>query len=674
MTEMIGRQVETVHLVFKTHLDIGFTDYAANVKRQYMESYIPAAMRVARQLRERGGHERFVWTTGSWLIYEYLETAAPAQRAEMEQAIAAGDIAWHGLPCTFHSEMVGTALFRFGLSLSQKLDARFGKQTIAAKMTDVPGHTRGIVPLLAQAGIRFLHIGVNAASTPPDVPDAFVWQHTDGSEVIVAYDKAGYGSISHVPGMASALAIAHTNDNLGPNDPQEILDTYQKLQAQFPTAAIRAGRLDDYARDVLAVKDQLPVVTGELGDTWIHGASTDPRKIAQFRALCRLREQWLETGRAAADDARLERFSRFLLLVPEHTWGMDEKVFLDDYTHYAVDALQELRQTEKCKRFEASWAEQRAFITQAVQALGAGDLADEAQATLTELEPRQPYLGELRAVDDLGRIFETAHFQLGFDERGAIAQLRDKRTGRQWATPEHPLGLFQYETFSAADYERFVKQYVRLNPGTIAWAIKDFTKPGLENTPSAHVIVAPQKIELYHQSTPQRERFVVEMYMPDKYVQCFGCPRLALLEVECLADRATLELTLRWHTKRANRMPEALWFSFQPQVEDAQGWSMDKLGTPVSPLDVVPDGNRHLHAVQKGVAYHDERGGLQITSLDAPLVAPGRPSLLDFNNDQPVPQNGMHFNLYNNIWGTNFPMWYDEDARFRFIFNTTVNP
>jgi hypothetical protein len=29
----------------------------------------------------------------------------------------------------------------------------------------------------------------------------------------------------------------------------------------------------------------------------------------------------------------------------------------------------------------------------------------------------------------------------------------------------------------------------------------------------------------------------------------------------------------------------------------------------------------------------------------------------------------MHFNLYNNVWGTNFAMWYDEDSRFRFSLN-----
>ena len=93
---------------------------------------------------------------------------------------------------------------------------------------------------------------------------------------------------------------------------------------------------------------------------------------------------------------------------------------------------------------------------------------------------------------------------------------------------------------------------------------------------------------------------------------------------------------------------------------------MDKLGELVSPLEVIRNGNRKLHAVGKGVEYHGEEGGLIIETLDAPLVAPGEMSLLNFNNKQPPMKRGMHFNLYNNIWGTNFPMWFEEDARFRF--------
>jgi hypothetical protein len=57
---------------------------------------------------------------------------------------------------------------------------------------------------------------------------------------------------------------------------------------------------------------------------------------------------------------------------------------------------------------------------------------------------------------------------------------------------------------------------------------------------------------------------------------------------------------------------------------------------------------------------------LRIAALDSPLVAPGQRSLLDFNNNQPEMGGGVHFSLLNNLWGTNFPMWFEEDCRFRF--------
>jgi hypothetical protein len=48
-------------------------------------------------------------------------------------------------------------------------------------------------------------------------------------------------------------------------------------------------------------------------------------------------------------------------------------------------------------------------------------------------------------------------------------------------------------------------------------------------------------------------------------------------------------------------------------------------------------------------------------------VSLGGPALLSFDDEPPAMEKGVSFNLYNNVWGTNFPMWYEEDARFRFI-------
>jgi len=90
------------------------------------------------------------------------------------------------------------------------------------------------------------------------------------------------------------------------------------------------------------------------------------------------------------------------------------------------------------------------------------------------------------------------------------------------------------------------------------------------------------------------------------------------------------------------------------------------MGQEISPLAVVENGNRHLHASGDYVVCRCSTASLLISALDSPLVAPGQRSLLNFNNSQPDMSEGVHFCLLNNLWGTNFPMWFEEDCRFRF--------
>ena len=95
---------------------------------------------------------------------------------------------------------------------------------------------------------------------------------------------------------------------------------------------------------------------------------------------------------------------------------------------------------------------------------------------------------------------------------------------------------------------------------------------------------------------------------------------------------------------------------------------MRKLGSEITPSDVVPNGARRFHALHD---YLECRDGLtlRVATLDAPLVAAGRPGLLDFRNELPSMDGGVHFNLYNNVWGTNFPSWFEGEARFRFVLS-----
>lgn len=173
-----------------------------------------------------------------------------------------------------------------------------------------------------------------------------------------------------VKAAGHALCAAWRGDNEGPHSPEEVESIYRHVARQFPGAAISASTFDDFTRVLVhaAPHLQLPVVTGEIGDTWIHGVASDPGKLAEFRALLRLRrasgDRW--------DDAAFLRFSRLLLKVPEHTWGVDTKQYPGDYHRWSNVQLQGAL-IEGDPRFAAaidSWERQRAYNSWAVAELG----------------------------------------------------------------------------------------------------------------------------------------------------------------------------------------------------------------------------------------------------------------------------------------------------------------
>lgn len=658
---------KNIHLIFKTHLDVGFTDYASVVVNNYFSKYIPASLRVAREMRERGQPERFLWTTGSWLIYEYLEQAQPAARKEMEEAILRGDIAWHALPFTTHTELEDAELFRFGLRLAKELDERFGRKTIAAKLTDVPGHTRGIVPLLAEAGIKFLHIGVNPGSTVPSVPPLFRWQDDSGAELVVMYES-GYGSAFDIPGMDDALAFGHTSDNMGPQSVNEVLEVFHDKRGLFPGANVFASTLDAFAGKLEAVWASLPVVTDEIGDTWIHGVGSDPIKVSRYRELLRLRLEWLKDKKATYQDERFFNFNRKLMLVPEHTWGMDEKTHLDDHDAYDAESFKKARGKPNFKKFESSWVEKRAYIDNALNALEDSPLADEARKRLESIRPQEPQLKEWVKFEGPTLSLENENLQVIIDPVSAeITSLVYRSDGQEWCSPVQRMASYAYQTFSSADYDRFIHQYILPSMQTSGWALEDFGKPGLEKASPVNKVWHPKVEAVYLPGDSKITSMLFKLGFEDDAVKRYGAPRVTWLRFTLTPGLSRLNIDLQWFHKSPCRMPEALWLGFTPVNSQSLEWKMEKLGKWLSPLSIVENGNRHLHAVGRGVTGSIGDKKIAISPLDSALVAPGEPSLLDFNNHQPDLSKGMHFCLLDNLWGTNFPMWFEEDCRFRFV-------
>lgn len=642
-----------IHLVFKTHLDIGFTDHTEKVRGLYHQRFIPQAIVTGEHFyAEDPDKPKFIWTTGAWLIWDHLETRSKAEVARLEVAIEKGLIRWHGLPFTTHSELMSPALFRAGLSYAAELDKRFGKRTIAAKMTDVPGHTRGIVPLMAKAGLKFLHIGVNTACPPPDVPEIFRWRAPSGEEVVVMYERS-YGG-THLPeGLSEGLSFAHTDDNMGPQQIHQVVEILRELGHRHPDAEIRAATLEDYGAILWENRERFPVVDLELGDSWIHGSASDPVKIARFRALQRLYDDFEAEGL----DTSRRAFGRGLTLVAEHTCGVDIKTFLRDETAWDRADFEAMRGKDFRFRYtEASWAEQRAYLDEAVAALSERDRsrADEALAE-TEIPsvPPFPTRGKPDGVIAVG----DWHVELD-PATGDILALSPP--GRERLTNgDGPLFGYRHESYAAADVAAYMDSYITARP---EWAILDHDKPGLAKARTAR---SSRWIPCFIGAAQTMERLIIAMELPSAAHETLGAPRRVDYIVSPAADG--VELTVVLHEKPANRMPEAGFVEFAPK--GAGDWQFLKTGLWQRAAHIAARGGGALQAVFAARTRLEGSGMLEIAPLDTPLVGPFGQPFMVFPPNPPAYDAGLRFNLHNNKWGTNFPMWWEGDFASRFVIS-----
>ncbi|MFE6736549.1 DUF5054 domain-containing protein [Microbacterium sp. NPDC057650] len=685
-----------IHVVFKTHLDIGYTDLAANVLRSYRDDFIPGAIRLARDLADRHGRPEFVWTTGSWLIMHALRDGTAAHRADLDAAIRDGLVAWHGYPVTTQTELLSRSMLDHCMTYSARLDAEYGRTTTAAKMTDVPGHTVGLVPALAAAGINFLHIGVNPASPVPDVPEYSVWRAPDGSEIVLAYDPS-YGSdaddasVRPVPGSTEGLFFSFTNDNHGPPVEGDVLGLLGRLRERYPQAEVVASDLNGFGDAAWAARGSLPVLTQEIGDSWIYGMAADPLITSTLRRLDRLREGWVADGSVALGDPVERAVAEELMLAAEHTCGYSHTKYLPDKVSYDKDVFRAQRERDvidvsqtipptlsyvrwalvegqeySYSQVMESFEEKRASAFGMIERLPAV-LRAQAERECDRSVPDAP-----AAAVPAGDVVATERVQARIGADGGLTGLAvDGVELLADDAGDRVLGAYEYWAYGAADVQRWVDAYVRDTYRNGFWAIPELGKAGLDLLrpvpktrrflPRVTDTVAWEDEGVLHVRSRLR--------LPDEACEAAGGPRRLVLEHAVSADagrEATVRTTLWMAEKDAVYAPEASWLRFDPATRTPGRWRLQKSGALIDPLDVVRDGGRTWHAVD-AARYEDADDAISIEPLDAPVLSLGRPRMYEFDNDPGSAEHGFAFTLHNNAWSTNFRPWFDDDARYEVV-------
>ncbi len=256
--------------------------------------------------------------------------------------------------------------------------------------------------------------------------------------------------------------------------------------------------------------------------------------------------------------------------------------------------------TKNYKVVEFSWTEKRQDLFDGVDTLPE-PLRTEARTSIEALTPKEPQLAGAKAHPP-EQTLETEHFLVALDPAtGAIRQLHNKTTGADWADPAHPLALLTYQTLSPADYSRFFANYI---VSTADWAKKDFGKPNIERFGAESREWHPAVTRLDVAEDGEGHHLMAQLAIHDPESVAAGrasFPESIFLELMFPRNEPVVQIEISWFRKPATRMPEALWLTFNPRVADPRGWTMDKSGETISPLDVVAAGSRHLHAVYYGL-------------------------------------------------------------------------
>lgn len=708
-------KVDHVWVVFKTHLDIGYTDRIEDVLRKYRVDMMEGALKVVEASRGLPPEQRFAWTLAGWPLAHVLGPSQdPARKARIEQAVREGAIVFHALPFTTHTETQDLEDLVRSLGHTTRLARDYGRPLpIGAKMTDVPSHSWVLPTLLAQAGVKFLQLGCNDTSAPARVPRLFWWEGPDGSRILCNYTPV-YGSSLKPPRdwpSRHYLAMTMTYDNQGPPSAADVERLRRQAAASLPGVQVHFGTLDDFARAVIAENPGLPVVRADMPDTWIHGWLSMPqeaRAARRFRALepaldaldTHLR-LWGLTP-APLGPALAEAYEQSSLF-SEHTFGpfgpnggtwnshTPRYLYGEEWkAAHARGAYKEYEQAFDDKRAFARRADAivRRELAARLDLLARSTTSSEAHVVVFNGLPWKRS-GVVEIPGEPGRFLvardvpaqgyrsyplsqaaapvpaeaapptemKTPFYQVVFDlKRGGIASLRDRKSGRELVDRSSPyaLGQFLHERFDEAQMLAFHKAYGR--PG-YSWPKGDLPKG------TRYAALTPPSWRLTVLRTPFAS--IATLTAADT----LGLARGLSLVFTLPNEQPSVEVEWRVEDKTADPLPEGGWLCFPFAVAEPR-FRLGRLGGPIDPTrEIVGGANRHYFCLNTGLTItgRDARG-IGLCPMDSPCVSLEEPGLWKFSLDFVPRKPSVFVNLYNNEWNTNFPEWQDGSwsSRVRF--------
>lgn len=618
---------KTIYAVFKTHFDYGYTGRKETVLKKYAEEIFLRAINICEKTQLLGERYMYKWTVPSYLLMKISEKLRPDDKARLNKLVENGQITCHALPFTMHTSLLDKELAENMFLWTDDYCEKYGKPfPIAAKLTDVPGHTSGIIAPLVKRGVKFLHIGKNGASPAPDVPNLFWWEDKNGVRILTMYDKL-YGSGLLPPKgwkYPVYLALLNTNDNQGAQSEEFVASLKGKVGDKYE---YRTASLNEFAEALLQCDlSGIPIIRGELSDTWIHGAGSYPGAMGKFR---RHKRKFYELERLAEEkgvNIQTERreFYENALIFTEHTFGINVLKFFKDQRLYDKHELSARRENDPVYAFaEKSWKDEVGFVSRMK------NVCDKLQKKL-----------EYRPL-----IFSKKPVELRAEKNGISFIYKDKKY----------IIRYEYTVFGAESIHGYVKKYLTRYEN---WSVSDFGRMWYLEIPDKKYQVKPGIIRKGSNASE------AEFIMPRESFETYG--NFRSLKISVYESEDGLKIEVKGNDKDAVGYVEA--GNIYIDTEESGGYYIDQIGQEINVETDVVKGSNHILWAADGYA---RIGNSVLRSFDAPLISFGKNAICRYNGGKREKYKpSFCVNLFNNHWGTNFPQWIEGSFSFELSLNT----
>jgi hypothetical protein len=712
----------TVYVVPHSHTDIGYTHLQPEVEQRQVENLVKG-MALAERTASYPEGARFVWNVEVlWAADLFLQRMEAPRRAAFEKAVKSGQVALNGLYLNVLTGLARPEELVQSTRLATRMSERFGVPIDTAMTSDIPGHTWGLVPALAQAGIRYFSTSPNffdriGTTQVASADQPFWWVGPSGRDRVLTWNTwMGYALshtwnarltpahvaeyLDHLEAIGYPYDITHIRwSGLGDNAEPEpsICDAVKDWNARYrwPRFVISDQRTP-FAELEKRYGDRLPVRRGDWTPYWEDGAGSSARETAMNRAsadrMTQAETVWALRRPEAWPASAAEAAWKKVLLYTEHTWGAWSSISQPE-----EDFVKSQWDIKRGYAEEADWLS-RTLLSRASPDAGPGPVFD-AVNTLswprTDIVrvPASLSVGGDRVVDAEGAAVPSQRLSTGelavlVRDLPPFGSRRYRVVPGRAASPDGPRALA-----SASGLENgFVK--VGLDPatGSIVELTATILPGNLVDTSSGQALnqyLFMVGNDAQHATTSGRTRLVVKEPGPlvASLVAESDAPgaRKLLREVLLTAGSDRIDLMTTVDKLRAPAdgkgdyyqpaSKESVSLAFPFNVPGGQVRLELPLGGVVRPdVDQIAGSCKNWFTVGNWADVSAAGRGITWVSLDTPLVQVGglTANLLNSQTDPKVwrasvePTQKLYPWLMNNHWGTNYRAYQEGPVTFRF--------